>query len=884
MTLEAGTWLGPYEILSPLGAGGMGEVYRARDSRLARDVALKVLPPQFARDPDAVSRFEREAKAVAALSHPNILAIHDFGVFDGVAYTVSELLQGETLRERLSAGGLPPRKAIEVAREIARGLAAAHEGGIVHRDLKPENIFLTSDGRVKLLDFGLAKAAPLRVGDTSGIPTMALDTEPGTVLGTVGYMAPEQARGQSADHRADIFAFGAVFYEMLTGQRAFRRDSAVETMHAILKEDPPPIETAGGVLPPGTEQIVAHCLEKNPAERFQSARDLAFGLDTLSGTSRSGRGTMAPVVVARRQVPSWALLAAGLVAGAAAGFLAARRRPAAEPPALRYLTYTGHDRSPAVSPDGRTLAFVSERDGRPRIWLKQIAGSAELALTPGNDDAPRFSPDGTSVLYAHTDGPRSDLYRTAILGGEPRKLVENATEGDWSPDGNRLAFLRVWNEAGHTRTSLHVSSSDGGSEREIYRADNLVLLAPRWSPDGRRIAISLIGQGNLPGRIVIIPAAGGKAQPLAPPESRGTMSSCAFNGDGKILYAQAENVAGPVSGSSSRILLQDPGSGRVRTLFWSTDYVQTLDILAPGRIVFDAVAASQNMKEITLPAGAERWLTRGQSNDRQPAFSRDGEWVAFSSNRNGNLDLWTVSTRTGAVRRVTDDAAEDWDPAFAPDGRILWSSKRGGHFEIWSSNADGSAARQVTRDGVDAENPTSTPDGRWIVYNSYSEKNPGVWKVHPDGTGAERLVAGATQWPEVSPDGRYVVYEAGILAATVVDRVMMLADGSPAPFEIRVPNRFGTSGRPRWMPDGRAIAFVGPDETGAVGVFVQDFVPGHDTTATRRKLAGFDRETPAETFGISPDGRRIAISGTAQLNSLVVADGVAGIAPIRNTR
>ncbi len=286
MDIPAGSRLGPYEIVSPLGAGGMGEVYRARDTRLARDVALKVLPASFADDKARLSRFRQEACAAGALNHPNILAIYDVGADDSAPYVVSELLEGETLRQRLGGAALPQRKAIDYSQQIAQGLAAAHEKGIVHRDLKPENLFITKDGRVKILDFGLAKLVQTENGQIqTDIPTRRVDTDPGTVMGTVGYMSPEQVRGQVVDHRSDIFAFGAILYEMLTGKRAFHGGSAAETMSAILKEDPPELSATNRTVAPALERVLHHCLEKNPEERFQSARDLAFDLQALSGTS-----------------------------------------------------------------------------------------------------------------------------------------------------------------------------------------------------------------------------------------------------------------------------------------------------------------------------------------------------------------------------------------------------------------------------------------------------------------------------------------------------------------------------------------------------------------------------------------------------------------------
>ncbi|HET9792826.1 MAG TPA: serine/threonine-protein kinase, partial [Thermoanaerobaculia bacterium] len=285
MTLSAGEKLGPYEILSPLGAGGMGEVYRAKDPRLGRDVAIKVLPERFADDAEAMGRFEREARAVAGLSHPNILALHDAGQHEGVSFAVMELLEGQTLRDELEEGRIAPRKAADYARQIADGLAAAHEKGVVHRDLKPENLFVTRDGRVKILDFGLARLTPFTDSSDSHSPTAAVGTEPGAILGTVGYMSPEQVRGKAADARSDIFSLGAVLYEMLTGRRAFGRETAAESMTAILREEPEEIAESGGRISAALDHIVRRCLEKKPEQRFQSARDLAFAISEAGGSS-----------------------------------------------------------------------------------------------------------------------------------------------------------------------------------------------------------------------------------------------------------------------------------------------------------------------------------------------------------------------------------------------------------------------------------------------------------------------------------------------------------------------------------------------------------------------------------------------------------------------
>src|ERR1700733_14561015 len=303
MNLSPGSRLGPYEIVAPLGAGGMGEVYRARDSRLKREVAIKVLPQAFSLDADRLRRFEQEALATAALNPPNILAVFDLGTNEGSPYVVSELLEGETLRERLRGGSITVRKTLDYTLQIAHGLAAAHEKGIIHRDLKPENLFLTKDGRVKILDFGLAKLTQPESGDHTSLPTMTHATEAGVVLGTAGYMSPEQVRGMAVDARSDIFSFGAILYEMISGKRAFHRETSADTMSAILKEDPPDLSETNRNVSPALERIVQHCLEKNPEQRFHSASDIAFDLEHLSGaSSTTGRVTAAAAAQPRRKL------------------------------------------------------------------------------------------------------------------------------------------------------------------------------------------------------------------------------------------------------------------------------------------------------------------------------------------------------------------------------------------------------------------------------------------------------------------------------------------------------------------------------------------------------------------------------------------------------
>jgi serine/threonine protein kinase len=895
MPLEPGSRLGPYEIVSPLGQGGMGVVFRARDSRLDRDVAVKVLPRNLADDQDALGRFEREAKAVAALSHPNILAIHDFGRHEGTVFAAMELLEGETLRQRLEDGALPVRKAVDLSLGIANGLAAAHDKGIVHRDLKPENVFLTDSGMVKILDFGLARREPVaaQAGDT---PTVSLSTEPGRVMGTVGYMAPEQVRGRGdADARTDIFAFGALLYEMLTGKRAFRGESPVETLNAILREDPPSLFDSTRNVSPALERIVRRCLEKRPEDRFRSAHDLAFALEAIStGSTRTMDRVDVPgderSGTRRRLLERALLVAAG--AAVALGGVALHGWLWPPPPATaavyRWLSFSGRDFSPAVSPDGRTIAFSSDRDGQPRIWLQQVSGEAEAPLTTGPDDSPRFSPDGTQILFARPDGDGTSLFRAAVLGGEARRLVANAVEGDWTPDGRGVVFLRLASEKGRTVTTVGLASLDGSGEREIAKLPG-GMSAPRVSPDGRTLALVFARGSLLAGSqqsVVLVDLASGKTRSVPAPDARRSLSAPAWTADGALVYLQAESVAA-AAGSAGRLVRQDARSGQVLSVLWSPSSAEVLDILGDGRVVFDTRSPRQNLREVALRPGsaAGAWLSRGESTDRQPVYSPDGEAVAFSSNRGGGMNLWLVSTATGRLRRITD-AHLNWDPAFTRDGHhVIWSSDRSGHYEIWIADLDGSGARQVSRDGVNAENPTPTPDGGWIVYSSGNPEKAGLWKIRVDGSDATRLFAGRVTLPEVSPDGRHALFRvfSGKYPARL--RVVRLEDGTVEPFEIRVDAHRATTvslGRARWMPDGKAIAFVGQDESGVTGVFAQDFSPGRDTSATRRPLAGFDPDVAAESFGIAPDGSRIVIAGWVQLFSLMAAEEVPGLlAPAR---
>ena len=589
------------------------------------------------------------------------------------------------------------------------------------------------------------------------------------------------------------------------------------------------------------------------------------------------RSTRAGPAAPRTRVSFIAGMAVGALAVAGLGVWWTRAK-SPETPILKYLTYSGHDYSPAASPDGKTIAFTSDRGGRPRIWLKELAGGREAALSSGPDDYARFSPDGSTILFSRTEGSLTSLYRMPVAGGEPVKVAEDVIDGDWSPDGRRIAFVRLKTVEAQLSAAICVVGANGEGATEIARLENGSLKDPRWSPDGRTIAaVQNPIQAGSPSAIFAVEVDSGKSRTIAARAGGFAILSIAWTGSSDdLLYSQAESVN--VSGAAGRIIRQNLSSGGTETVFWSPYASVMFDIAGPGTIVFGTGSPRQNVREVGLRGDSTktRWLTRGNSTDRQPAYSPDGERVIFSSNQSGNLDIWEVSTKAGSEHRLTDDPAEDWDPGFTPDGKkIIWSSNRSKHFEIWIADADGSNARQLTQDGVDAENPTATPDGKWIVYSSGNPAKNGVWKIRQDGSEATRLVTGATLVPDVSPDGQYCLYVSHLPGKPYEVRVIRVADGSAVPFEI-LSDIFPRS---RWMSGGKAIAFIGQDEKGIRGVYAQDFAAGQDTAKTRRPLGGFDPESTAESFGISPDGTRMAIASREQLSSLMTAERVPAVSP-----
>ncbi len=799
MPLAAGEKLGPYQIVAPLGAGGMGEVYRARDTRLGREVALKVLPAGLAADPERRRRFEQEARAVAALNHPNILSIFDVGIGDGAleerAFLVSELLNGQTLRQRLAGGALAARKVADYGAQIAAGLAAAHAQGIVHRDLKPENIFITADDRVKILDFGLAKPAEGVLaavsGDGDGVssaPTLPASTVPGMVLGTVGYMAPEQARGQAADARSDIFSLGAVLYEMASGRRAFHGASGVETLHAIIHAEPPEPTAGGRDLPPALTRIIERCLQKSPERRLQSAQDLSFALETLTAAGSSTQLGALPPAPRRSggRVPAWWLPAAAVAAGlAAAGAVWWARGGGVARAHWRFTaitSYAGVQADPALSPDGRSVAFVSNRGGHFNVYISLTGGGRPVAITRGTHlkTHPAWSPRGTTIAFARLNHSGLwDIWEVPALGGPARRVILNGFDPSFAPDG-RLVY------ASNADGNIWEAGALGQNPRLLAAAPRGYswTAGPRISPNGRLLAFTAMHQSGGPyGTLAVANLATGKTRLL--PRAGAFALSAAWGPRSRTIYF-ASNRAGAMN-------------------LWRID--------ADGRGLAQ--------------------ITAGQGDDSELDISADGKRILFGTI---HMDMALAELELGpsqpphALRVLDVDPARWlWAPEYSPDGKQLafFTALKGVDAEgIGIANSDGSGAVELAHDQWQQIFPRWTADGRKLVYWSVHSRSDEIRAVPAAGGSPQTLVRQAIAfYPVPGRDGRILF----LGAARIHGRV------GPLRFEVMDPHTGMTrilgaapamTRQVVWSPRQNRIAYLttaARDDDPQAGVWVGDF-------------------------------------------------------------
>ncbi len=743
MALTSGTKLGPYEIQSSLGAGGMGEVYRAHDSRLDRTVAIKVLPPSFSADADRLQRFATEARAAAALNHPNILSIFDIGDQQGSPYVVSELLEGETLRERLRGGALSGRKAIDYAQQVARGLAAAHEKGIVHRDLKPENLFVTNDGRVKILDFGLAKLIlPETASGSADAPTIQAGTEPGLVMGTVGYMSPEQVRGKAADVRSDIFAFGAILYEMLSGKRAFHGDSAADTMSAILKDDPPELTETNRNVSPALERIVRHCLEKNPSERFQSVRDVAFNLEALSDISTSSRSGVRAIA---EETPSrrWLLPLLGsvlLLASWAAVYWVTVRTTKIANPTFHQVTFRrGTVWAGRFAPDGQTIIYGAAWDGQPQeVFTSRYDSSDSRPVGLPDSQVLAVSSTGELAISLHPNpgafAQTGTLARVPLAGGAPREVLEGVQWADWTPDGQTLAVIRV---GGETQNRLELPTGN-----IIYQPQGWVSHV-RFSSRGGLLAVSDHIQGGDDGRVVILDSHGNHK---ASSSFYASVEGLAWAPDGKEVWFSA------IPAGSARSIYGMDLAGRERLIYRAPGGLTIHDISRNGLVLLTADKSQIGIS--ALPPGETRerslsWFDWSLLTD----MSADGKTIVFSETGEAVGALYSIFLRktdgSPAIR-----LGEGGFAALSPDGKSVISVV-GAPGKLVLLPAGVGETRQLTDDAADHFNPKWLPDSKSFVFSSVEQGHgPRTYMQSIEGGSARPITPEGTAGVLITRDGK----------------------------------------------------------------------------------------------------------------------------------
>ena len=854
-------------------------MYRARDKSLERDVAIKILHPGTLADPDRLRRFRLEAQAAACLNHPNILAIYHVGEHGGTPYIVSELLEGESLRERLRSGTLPVRKSTDIALQIAEGLAAAHEKGIVHRDLKPENIFLTKDGRAKILDFGLAKLTrPEEItGDSDGL-TLTLGSAPGVVLGTVGYMSPEQVRGKRLDSRSDIFSFGLILYEMLSGKNTFLRGTTADTMSAILKEDPPELGPSANAVSPALDRVVRRCLEKDPDHRFQSVRDLGFALQvvTASGaTTASSAPEMSPPP-AQRVRPSLrilAIVAAGcLFVGGTATWLALRvgrskKADATMVTQVSRLTHeTGLTEWPTWSPDGSLLAFTANRSGNFEIYVRRVEGGQEVNITndPAQDIQPAFSPDGTSIAFVSTRASRTGLIKTAppsgfeyrtyggdiwvapALGGPARRLAQDGNSPVWSPDGKKIAYISGSEDH---RSILEVPAEGGAPHPVLSSGDS------RWeitkllySPRGRWFIFETQDQ-----RLLLMPSSGGIPREIL----RG--SSPVWDPSRERLYYTTSQRLGGTGLQSVEI---DESGGRIlgppHSLGVMTGILGDLAISRNGRqLVVTERQESLNLARLPLvtgggaPAGPEEQLNPGEVRDHYPSFSPDGRRIAFGDNRLMNEEVWILDLATHHRERLRLPQADLGVniPFWSPDGRQLTVTRfhPDGSGSLWIAAVDGSSADEVVAPKPGLRGAPFSPDGRNLLYTYNKGGFLQLFIMDIASRQEHQLTFSASDKydPIWSLDGHWCVYSSNQGGSVQVWRIVVAGRE-----EQRITTGYDRIRHLSFSPDGRWI-YLQPNH---LNIYRMAAGGGPFQQVTKFPEGGLFIEEPR----LSPDGRWLA--------------------------
>ncbi|HMV84364.1 MAG TPA: protein kinase [Blastocatellia bacterium] len=925
MPIHIGSRFDRYEILSLLGAGGMGEVYLARDTKLDRKVALKILPQAYTHDAERVLRFEKEARAASALNHPNIITIFEVGQVENAHFIATEYIEGQTLRKKIRRGRIAAGEAIDIALQIAGALHAAHSAGILHRDIKPENIMLRPDGYVKVLDFGLAKLTELRNSSGSGgekRSPLEVETDPGLVLGTATYMSPEQARAQKLDGRSDIFSLGIVLYEMIAGRSPFADQSASDVMAAILHREPAPLSTRSSEVTPELERIVHKALAKDRAERYQSSKELQTDLrrqrsffsaelhltrQTQSdGSRRTNDGDSTPkrnpedFVTSRESAQETDIASSphdtsariilgeikkhkrGVLLGillfvlivASLGFGIAqwlRREPEVEIKPARFtkLATVGRAVDAVVSPDGKYVAYIVDDGGERSLWIKQATATSQaLQIVPPTDGrfrAPTFSRDGNYVFYVlrKTESPVGELHRVPTLGGSPRKLHANVSSPvALSPDGGRIAFVREL--PGQSESSLVIAPVDGATERELARRtlpESFSIEGPDWSPDGETIACPITDFSNGVNQNVLAVKVADGSARVMTARQWPSVGRVAWTADGKGILMAARE---PSALGRQIWLIRYPGGGFSRVTNDLNDY-RGVTISADA-----SVAASVRINQIS-----NLWVTAANdsSQARQLTFgsgSNDGAqglaWTAdnqliYSSNAGGKVDLWKLNVASGTSQQLTVDGDNNSFPSVSADGRYV----------VFNSDRGGSVGVwRVDRDGGNPKqltfgqldlDPRCSPDG-WVVFSSIRAGKRTLWKVPLEGGEPVQMLQALSEYPMVSPDGNSLVCFYRDESSGAPSRFTVLPfAGGPARAAFDFPV---TAGRLlRWTADGQSLSYV-VNSGGSSNLFNQP-VDGKP----RRQVTDFNA---SQIFGFdwSPDGKWLATARGLETREIVL--------------
>ncbi len=871
--LTAGTKLGRYEILSLIGAGGMGEVYRARDVKLNRDVAIKVLPAALSADVDRLRRFEQEAQAVGALNHPNILAVYDVGTHEGAPYVVSELLEGETLRQILADGGLPQRKAVNYASLIAHGIAAAHEKGIIHRDLKPDNIFVTKDEQVKILDFGLAKLVQ-PAGDEivrTDVDTR-VQTEPGKVMGTAGYMSPEQVRGQRVDHRSDIFSFGAVVYELLTGKQAFDGDSAVEKLNAILKNDPPEITQTDSRINPSLERIVRRCLEKKPERRFHSAHDLSFALEALAGSSESSM-KIGPLPVAtqsrmdtgwlvqlRRSWVAWAFAGAFAVLALVLALMYFARQSTTEARTVKLLilppdkTFLMAGQPPQISPDGKILAFVAmDVSGKSLLYVRPLDSLVARPLD-GSDGAvlPFWSPDSRSLGFF----AGGKLKRIEMSGGQPTTLASapNGRGGAWSREGV-IIYCPV-----PPSPLLRISAS-GGESTPIHSVNMEQGEVPRWLPyflpDGRHyLYVSRIKAGLRDIRVGSLDSADSKLL-------LSTQSNAVYAPPGYLLFRRETSLFAQRFDAAKLESSGDPVTIADDVGFDATSYQGFFSASDNGVVVHHSGAAGLTQLTWVDRAGKQLGIAGELADQGDLQLSRDDTLLAFRrvDFQSGSINIWLMELARRAAARFTFEQTNDFAPIWSPDGnRIVFATLRDGTPNLYQKVSRSAGNDEPLLKSFIAKLPEDwSADGRFIVYGVVDPKTSWDLWVLPFDDVSKASPFLQTNYDErqaqFSPNGRWVAYVSNESGRNEV--YVRPFPAAPGKWQVST----GGGDQPRWRRDGKELFYLSADhkimsiETNSGGVTFDHRTP---IALFGTRVGGID--TPGNYYAVTADGQRFILN------------------------